>query len=110
LFDWETHQKKIKFRDTRLLPMAGRILRERLKQRITKEAKALKTCHTEFVHICGAAYNNGRCPIFGHLLLLLSVIFHPSIRIYNQKGDWAYHDPKRFFLIQSKKNVSLQYK
>jgi len=25
MFDWETHQKKIQFRDTRLLLMAGRI-------------------------------------------------------------------------------------
>ena len=25
MFDWETHQKNMKFRDTRLLLMAGRI-------------------------------------------------------------------------------------
>ena len=64
LFDWETHQKKIKFRDKRLLLMAGRILKRNVStRRITKAAKALKTCHTEFVHIHGAASYNWRCPV-----------------------------------------------
>jgi hypothetical protein len=59
LLDWETHQKKCKFRDKRLLLMAGRILSGNvLTRRITTEAKALKTCHTEFVHIYGAASYN----------------------------------------------------
>jgi hypothetical protein len=56
MFDWKTHQILQKFRDTRLLPMAGRSsLGKCFAQRITKVVKALKSCHTEFTHIYSAA-------------------------------------------------------
>ena len=61
MFGWETHQKNIKFRDTLLLLMAGRIPQGLFTQRITKATKALKTCHPEFVQICIAASYNGKC-------------------------------------------------
>jgi len=52
LFDWETHQILLKFRDKLLPLMAGRSsFGKCLAQRITKVVKALKSCHTEFAHI-----------------------------------------------------------
>ena len=43
--------------ETQLLPsMAGRTLRGMLRTADYKDDKALKSCHTEFVHIYGAAF------------------------------------------------------
>jgi hypothetical protein len=56
MFDWKTHQILQKFRDLRLLPMAGHNSFEKcVAQWITKTVKALKSCHTEFTHIYSAA-------------------------------------------------------
>lgn len=38
--------------------MAGRALRGMLRTADYKGGKALKSCHTEFVHIYGAAFSN----------------------------------------------------
>ena len=57
--------------------MAGRALRGMLRTADYKDGKALKSCHTEFVHIYGAAFiiQKGifltEFPLFAFILLTL---------------------------------------
>ena len=51
--------------------MAGRALRGMLRTADYKGGKALKSCHTEFVHIYGAAFFKNRGRIIRMVLLFL---------------------------------------
>ena len=67
--------------------MAGRALRGMLRTADYKGGKALKSCHTEFVHIYGAAfsYEKGKSPIrFSLFYCHLGIVFLFLLIIPNQ--------------------------